>query len=67
MKNLTPMKNFGPFNTMDVESMRQVNGGGFAYDVGRGIRCLALYVVYGNIYAMTDYIVNEALNEAANN
>jgi len=52
---------------MDVESMRQVNGGGFAYDVGRGIRCLALYVVYGNIYAMTDYIVNEALNEAANN
>ena len=52
---------------MDAERLRQVNGGGFAYDVGRGLRYLAIYATQGWVNAMVDAIVNEALNEAANN
>jgi len=52
---------------MDAERLRQVNGGGFAYDVGRGLRWLAISATQGVINAIIDATVNEALNEAANN
>ncbi|HDS07563.1 MAG TPA: hypothetical protein ENO05_08045 [Bacteroides sp.] len=63
------MTNSGPFSTMDAERLRQVNGGGFAYDVGRVLRFISLC---GHNFstvnlAIIDWQVNAELNDAANN
>jgi len=54
---------------MDAERLRQVNGGGFAYDVGRVLRFISLC---GHNFstvnlAIIDWQVNAELNDAANN
>ena len=60
------MENTAHFSTMDAGQMRQVNGGGFAYDVGRVLRFLS---IAGNgiggtaTLAIIDWEVNKIINE----
>lgn len=46
---------------MTAEQLMEVNGGGFAYDLGRFLRIVALG---GGIPAYVDYIYNDAVNTA---
>ena len=63
------MKNRETMSKMSVEQLRELNGGGFAYDVGRILRFIGLS---GGghpgalAYAVTDWQVNAMLNEMAN-
>ena len=61
------MKETAFFSTMDAEQLRMVNGGGFAYDVGRLIR---FFVKSGGgalfTEAYMDWVTNELINEAIN-
>ena len=57
------MKNAKEFSLMTAEQLMEVNGGGFAYDVGRFIRYIALG---GGLAAFVDYAYNDAVNEAVN-
>lgn len=63
------MKNRETMSEMSVEQLRELNGGGFAYDVGRILRFIGLS---GGghpgalAYAVTDWQVNAMLNEMAN-
>lgn len=67
MQNLELMENRDLFSTMDAERMKQVNGGGFAYDVGRVIRFIGLSGTgYNTWYAIIDWEINKAINEAEN-
>jgi hypothetical protein len=56
------------FNQMDPARLKQLNGGGFAYDVGRGLRFL---VMCGGGFTVTnaviDWIINDVANDAVNN
>ena len=59
------MKNTTLFSTMDAEQLREVNGGGFAFDLGRVIRFIGLTGGGANTtYAIIDWIINDAANEA---
>jgi len=62
------MENREPFSTMDAEQMKQVNGGGFAYDVGRTIRfiCLARNP-FTLPMAITEWIINDTINQVEKN
>lgn len=52
---------------LNEEQMQEVCGGGFAYDVGRVLRFFAIGISSPNIaFAITDWQVNEIINEAAN-
>ena len=58
------MKNTTLFSTMDAEQLREVNGGGFAFDLGRVIRFIGLTGGGHNAtYAIIDWIINDAANE----
>jgi hypothetical protein len=58
------MKNTALFSTMDAEQLRVVNGGGFAFDLGRVIRFIGLTGGGVNTtYAIIDWIINDAANE----
>ena len=63
------MKNRETISEMSVEQLRELNGGGFAYDVGRILRFIGLS---GGghpgalAYAVTDWQVNAMINEMAN-
>lgn len=55
------------FNEMNYEELSAINGGSFAYDLGRLLRYVGIY--YANGAGMTgaasanaDFIVNEYLN-----
>jgi hypothetical protein len=61
------MKNRAFFSTMSAEQLRVVNGGGFAYDIGRFIRFLVKSgggATFTNAYM--DYVTNDIINEAIN-
>ena len=59
------MKNATLFSTMDAEQLREVNGGGFAFDLGRVIRFIGFAGGGSNTtYAILDWIVNDAVNES---
>lgn len=55
------MKDVENFRLMSTEQLMEVNGGGFAYDVGRFIRYLALG---GGVAAYVDWVANDAVNYA---
>lgn len=55
------MKNTKEFSLMTAEQLMEVNGGGFAYDLGRLIRIVALG---GGIHAYVDYVYNDSVNKA---
>jgi hypothetical protein len=63
------MKNRESFSELTVEQLREMNGGGFAYDVGRILRFIGLS---GGghpgalAYAVTDWEVNAMISEDAN-
>jgi bacteriocin-like protein len=65
MKKLEENKNL--FTEMNKEELTKINGGSFAYDLGRLIRYMAIYVsegtgVRGNMYAYTDFVTNMVVN-----
>lgn len=61
MKHLTPQ-----FETMGTGELRETNGGGFAYDIGRIIRFIGLSgggsSPYGIAWAISDWEINAMLN-----
>ncbi len=55
------------FSLMNAEELRNSNGGGFAYDVGRFLRYIALGGTTSyplNAYA--DFVYNEIVNDIVN-
>ena len=59
------MNKYQDFSTMNAEQLMEVNGGGFAFDVGRLLRLMAL----GGPTSMTaiaDWITNDIVDEAIN-
>lgn len=59
------------FESMDSVQLMDINGGGFAYDVGRVIRFLGVSALCANPISITngivDWMVTDIINEAANN
>ncbi len=59
------------FESMDSVRLMEINGGGFAYDVGRVIRFFIVSggcaTVYGTTAGMADWIAMDVINETANN
>ncbi len=51
---------------LTAEQLKEFNGGGFAYDVGRVLRFIGLCGGNGSgaWYALTDWDINKAINEA---
>jgi len=52
---------------IDSNELPQINGGSFAYDLGRLIRYVGIYIyegtgIRGNMYAYTDFVTNMAVN-----
>ena len=63
------MKNRENLNEMTVEQLKEKNGGGFAYDVGRILRFIGLSGAghpVGMAYAIADWEVNAMISEDAN-
>jgi len=62
------MKTTEAFSTINAEHLREINGGGFAYDIGRIIRFIGLSGGSGMYahHAVIDWIINDAANDAAN-
>ena len=58
------------FTTLDANQLVMINGGGFAYDVGRVLRFFAISGGCLNpvmmLNAMGDWIVNDLANDAVN-
>jgi len=53
------------FKLMDDGQLVQTSGGGFAYDLGRIIRFIGISgggSVIGTTMAVTDWIINDAIN-----
>jgi len=49
---------------MDAEQLQEVNGGGFAFDLGRLIRFIGLSGGgHNTTFAIMDWIINDAANE----
>ena len=61
------MKNTEFFSTMGAEQLHEVNGGGFAYDVGRVLRFIALSGGGLNPIALTNAITDWHINAIINN
>lgn len=62
------MKQNETFSTLDADQLMEINGGGFAYDLGRILRFIGLSGGSGSmIYqALVDWYVTDAINDAAN-
>lgn len=62
------MKTTEAFSTINAEHLREINGGGFAYDIGRIIRFIGLSGGSGmyTYNAVIDWIINDAANKAVN-
>ena len=62
------MKTTEGFSAINAEQLREVNGGGFAYDIGRIIRFIGLSGGSGMYatHAIMDWIINDAANKAVN-
>ena len=61
------MKNRENLNEMTIEQLMEMNGGGFAYDVGRILRFIGISggTTIGITYAITDWQINALINEDA--
>lgn len=58
------MENFEHFQVISEEHLQDINGGSFAYDLGRIIR---FYLQMPNVaYALSDWYVTDAVNEIIN-
>ena len=59
------------FELLDSVQLMGINGGGFAYDVGRVLRFLAVSALcvtpISTANGIADWIMVDAVNEAANN
>ena len=61
------MKKIENLKEMTVEQLMEMNGGGFAYDVGRFLRYIALGGTTANpMNAYVDFVVNEIVNDIVN-
>jgi len=63
------MKNAENFSLLTAEQLIEVNGGGFAYDVGRILRFIGLSgggSGFGVTTAILDWQINAAINESEN-
>ena len=63
------MQDIQKFTHMTSEQLREVNGGGLAYDIGRVIRFIGLWgggINAGATRAVADWQVNAIINEAEN-
>ncbi len=59
------MNNYQNFSIMNAEQLMEVNGGGFAYDVGRILRLIARGGP-NSMTAIADWIANDVVNEVVN-
>lgn len=57
--------NFENFTALSSAELRETSGGGFAYDVGRILRFLAISstIIPGPSYAIADWQINALNNE----
>ena len=62
------MKTTEEFSAISAEQLREINGGGFAYDLGRIIRFFGMSGGSGAFAtnAIIDWIITDAANNAAN-
>jgi len=62
------MKKVENFCLMSTDQLRDINGGGFAYDVGRIIRFLGISAgqPIGTLNALADWEINKIINEIEN-
>ncbi len=62
------MKNAEIFRSIDPDSMMDINGGGFAYDVGRVIRFVILSAtpILGMQAAISDWQLNKEISDIIN-
>lgn len=62
------MKNPEIFKSIDQERLREINGGGFAYDVGRVIRFVLLSSdpILGMSAAIADWQLNKEISDIIN-
>ena len=61
------MKNRENLLEMTTEQLMEMSGGGFAYDVGRFLRYIALGGTTANPRnAYVDFVVNEIVNDIVN-
>lgn len=65
MNKLEKHKNL--FTEMNREELTMINGGSFAYDFGRLLRYMGIYIyegtgVRGNMYAYSDFVTNIIVN-----
>jgi hypothetical protein len=62
------MKKIAHFCPIETGELMKINGGGFAYDLGRSLRFLWKY--QGNPYrypeAIVDWIINDTINKLEN-
>jgi len=63
------MKNSEKFRPIDRERLTDINGGGFAYDVGRVIRFVILSAdpILGTSAAIADWQLNKEISDIINN
>ena len=52
------------FQELETVELQEINGGAFAFDVGRVLRFIGLSAgsIVGTAYAVTDWQVNEMIN-----
>ena len=63
------MQHIQKFTPLTGERLRDINGGGLAYDIGRVIRFIGLWgggVNAGAAKAVVDWEINAMINEAEN-
>jgi hypothetical protein len=62
------MKNSELFRSIDQDGMMDINGGGFAYDVGRVIRFVILSAtpILGMEAAIADWQLNKEISDIIN-
>jgi hypothetical protein len=62
------MKNVQNFRPLTNEQLREVHGGGLAYDIGRVLRFLAISAgtPMGTANALADWEINKIVNEIEN-
>jgi len=62
------MKTTEAFCAINAEHLREINGGGFAFDLGRIIRFIGISGAGGTnvTKAIIDWIVTDAINDAVN-
>jgi hypothetical protein len=61
------MKTIETITELSTDQAREINGGGFAYDLGRAIRFLGLSGAGITVHnALVDWWINDAANTAEN-